>query len=1178
LVFPTTATESTELTCTPAGWFDLDGDDPGYDIVWYVNTAPAAFGDTIDGAFFDRDDQVVCRVTPNDGDIGGIGADVDSMVVTIRNTAPTLGGVTLDPPVPTELVEVLAVPTDPFDLDDDFISYTYDWYVNDARVSGGPVLDGSDFERGDEVYVVMTPQDGTDVGGPQTSATVIVGNSPPVITDVTIGPDEPGSADDLFAVVDVEDPDANDTVSLTYTWYVDDVVVQDGPLDTLPGSNVASGARVYVVVTPTDGTDGGDPVTSTTITVDNSPPSITGVVLQPTLVYETSTIQCIPQGWSDPDGDPEGYVFEWRVGGVRVGAGPTLGGARFDKDDVVTCFVEPYDGTSRGPGLESAPVTVSNSPPTAVAATINQVEPRETSVLRVILDDVRDADGDLLTTTHEWFVNGSSVSTADSLTGLDFDKHDVVTATVTLDDGDDTFQLTTDPVTIVNSLPRLATLTVSPSEPAVTDDVTSEWTTFDADGDTVTVSWTWYSDDGVIDGQTADTLPAGAFVKNRDLYLVGVPNDGEDDGASLTSNEIRSSNTPPTVATVTMSPTPVSKVTPPTCSGTGAADADGDSVAMVYDWYVDGEIVATAPTVPRTFVERGTSLSCAARPFDGEEGGAAVSSASYVVQNAPPSLGGVRLDNTSPNEGDSIAAIVLGATDLDGDLVSYRYAWFVNDTQVSIEPAIDSNDFDAGDLVYVSVTPFDGFDIGAPVTSAVIEVLNLPPRLDRPPRIDPNEVFTDTDVVATVSATDPDGDTVILKYDWLVNGSIVQSGDGLSTLSSSLFSRDDEITVTVTPRDAVEIGTPRTSDSSFVSNTPPTEPTVSITPIAPGPGEDLVCTLDGPSSDADGDPVSYQFRWRVGSLTFGGASTTATSSTVPGSAVSTPETWFCDALATDGDDDSGYGAAAVVQTGQTVFESCDEHLGVNGYQNGVYLIDPDGSGLMEVFCEQNIDDGGWMRIIRTTGNNHDFGQAGYGIVNGYATVTATEGVYDAFRRIREFSQIMIRQTSGAQAGEFAVLGLQGGSQGLTMLELLETCRDETEALQDDLAFTGIRVLGHTSVFSGSRALGDLRIYHQNNGTSVPVDKVLVCGINTSSDNDVSYLAFTNAPGDLNDWGDSWRRQQQYGTIWSFANNDYCCGSGNHIGTGTPQAYAGWRGEGLADPTANHQGTYEIFIR
>ena len=89
--------------------------------------------------------------------------------------------------------------------------------------------------------------------------------------------------------------------------------------------------------------------------------------------------------------------------------------------------------------------------------------------------------------------------------------------------------------------------------------------------------------------------------------------------------------------------------------------------------------------------------------------------------------------------------------------------------------------------------------------------------------------------------------------------------------------------------------------------------------------------------------------------------------------------------------------------------------------------------------------------------------------------------------------------------------------------------------------------------------------------------VFVCGVNESSDNDQSVLAFTGRKGEGNDWGDRWRDNRQYGTLWSFWNHDYySCPSG--IGNvATDESFAGWKG--VDRPWAeDHRGTYELYIR
>jgi hypothetical protein len=70
--------------------------------------------------------------------------------------------------------------------------------------------------------------------------------------------------------------------------------------------------------------------------------------------------------------------------------------------------------------------------------------------------------------------------------------------------------------------------------------------------------------------------------------------------------------------------------------------------------------------------------------------------------------------------------------------------------------------------------------------------------------------------------------------------------------------------------------------------------------------------------------------------------------------------------------------------------------------------------------------------------------------------------------------------------------------------------------------------------------------------------MFICGINTSSDDDRSILAFTYYTGSSNNWGDSWRYTRQEGTAWSLYNDDYKMGQYGR-GWDSIQSWPGYKG-------------------
>ena len=78
-----------------------------------------------------------------------------------------------------------------------------------------------------------------------------------------------------------------------------------------------------------------------------------------------------------------------------------------------------------------------------------------------------------------------------------------------------------------------------------------------------------------------------------------------------------------------------------------------------------------------------------------------------------------------------------------------------------------------------------------------------------------------------------------------------------------------------------------------MSNSVPSQPTVSISPSSPTSQQSLSCSASG-SVDADNDTISYAYGWSVGSSFYGFGSS------VPLSATSAGETWTCAVVPSDG--------------------------------------------------------------------------------------------------------------------------------------------------------------------------------------------------------------------------------------------------------------------------------------
>lgn len=356
-----------------------------------------------------------------------------------------------------------------------------------------------------------------------------------------------------------------------------------------------------------------------------------------------------------------------------------------------------------------------------------------------------------------------------------------------------------------------------------------------------------------------------------------------------------------------------------------ARDSQGDPVEYMYTWTVDGGATdITSGTVPADRTSKGETWKVTIVPTDGKAE-AAPFEAQIVVGNTPPeatiSAEVSSLKSTEPLE------VTGSGTDADGDTVEMQYYWRRNGEGTPFDgPRVPSAFTYPGERWVAYAVAFDGEERGEPATHT-FEILNGEPIIDSLvlSPVD-GEVYADTDLTATVQAHDPDGQNVRLTYTWTVDGSQVQRGTDLNTLSASSFRKHQVVQVTVTPFDGVDEGTPMAADVT-VANTPPTAPEVTILPEEPIPGiDDMTCAVAAPSSDTDDDTVSYTIQWFVDGVEYTGAfDGDLPGDTVPAYDIDDKTEWSCTIIPAD-DDGVGPSAStevfAEIWSGPRMFTPC----------------------------------------------------------------------------------------------------------------------------------------------------------------------------------------------------------------------------------------------------------------
>jgi len=387
--------------------------------------------------------------------------------------------------------------------------------------------------------ITLTVQDSAgDSAYASIALQVYEANSAPGTPEITIVPPDPYTTDDLAVsvVVDAEDPDG-DPVSYNYQWYRDDALMSGYTSASVAAARTTRGEVWKVEVSATDGEDEG-PAASAEVEILDSAPEITAVSLSPTSPTTLDTLTCAPAGWSDADGDAEGYDYQWEVDGVVVAGatGATLADA-FEKDQRVRCQATPWDGEEAGDPLWSDRVTILNSPPEAPQITIDPAYPVTTDAL--VVEDVvaaSDADGDALSTTYVWERDGAVVSlyTADTVPASATSLEETWTVYAVVSDGDDS--ATSDPVT-VRIWPDAGDLIVTEfmPDPDAVSDQRGEWLEIYNTTDTdITLD-----DHDVKDLDYDDAALDGYTIAAGDFFVLCVEDDPTQNGGVTCDLEVR---------------------------------------------------------------------------------------------------------------------------------------------------------------------------------------------------------------------------------------------------------------------------------------------------------------------------------------------------------------------------------------------------------------------------------------------------------------------------------------------------------------------------------------------------------------------------------------------------------------------------------------------------------------
>ena len=256
---------------------------------------------------------------------------------------------------------------------------------------------------------------------------------------------------------------------------------------------------------------------------ENHAPVVEDVTLAPEDPVCGDALVCTATA-SDADGDALSLSYSWTIDGAPQSETSATLLSGWMPGEVIQCSVIANDGLSDSVAVASNPVTAVNTGPTAPAVEITPADPTEDdSLLCSIVTPATDCDGDALTTTLSWTLDGAAWTGTTSTTtesGDTIEEPDTVegqewTCTAVATDGAETSEPGSDTVVVGDGFDFFPPGDIEPED--------ADWCFYGAESDYL--GWrTWsapdFDGDGLADfAMTAQYADSGGMANNGAVYL-----------------------------------------------------------------------------------------------------------------------------------------------------------------------------------------------------------------------------------------------------------------------------------------------------------------------------------------------------------------------------------------------------------------------------------------------------------------------------------------------------------------------------------------------------------------------------------------------------------------------------------------------------------------------------------
>ena len=338
----------------------------------------------------------------------------DDLIPIRVNTLPVVDSLTLSPD-PVYSNNNLTATVSTSDADGQNVIVTHAWYEDGTLTSfTGTTINDTELDVGETWTVRVTPNDGFQDGN-YVEQSIVISNTVPTISATSISPNSNINVS-LLLTCSATGNDLDDgALTPTYAWTSSGGATNTGSTWQLSSNTVTGGETITCIASVTDN-NSASVSSNTSVTIDDTPPTSTGIAISPNSGVVTGTALTCTGGFSDLEDGILTPTYVWTVNGNTVSSFSTYTVNSTDTNvgDSVVCTTSATDSDGNT-GMDSASVIIDNTSPTISNGSVTSSDNANynTSVYTCSAT-VTDID-DNSTTVYAWTFGGSTLTVGTQL-------------------------------------------------------------------------------------------------------------------------------------------------------------------------------------------------------------------------------------------------------------------------------------------------------------------------------------------------------------------------------------------------------------------------------------------------------------------------------------------------------------------------------------------------------------------------------------------------------------------------------------------------------------------------------------------------------------------------------------------------------------------------------------------